>query len=311
MEKYKIVFLGTTNFSVKVLEGLYQHPQTKIQLIITQPDRPVGRQKTLKASAVKDWARNHQIPLEQPPVLNNLSPLIKQLKPDFLVTAAYGQKVPPSILQAAKIEALNVHGSLLPRYRGGAPVQMAIWNGDSETGVTVMRMVEKMDAGPIFGQEKIALSQTISGGELMEVAAVTGSKLLNKLIVPIATHQIEPINQDEVKVSFAYNIKSEQEKINWSQTASQIHNQIRALSPQPGAFTRYEAQRLKIFKSKPHRGADTKYSPGTVISLSNQSFNVQTGRGVLEILELQKAGKNKVNAGLFGKNSLEIGDQFK
>lgn len=314
MEKYKLVFLGTTDFSVKILEGLHHHPQVKIQVVITQPDRPAGRKKTLKSSLVKDWANKHHIPLEQPSQLRDLSPLIKRLEPDFLVTAAYGQKVPPSILQAVRIEALNVHGSLLPRYRGGAPVQMALWNGDGETGVTVMRMVEKMDAGPIFGQERIVLDETMSSGELMKVAADKGSKLLNQLIAPIATRQVQPVEQDATRVSFAHNIQPAQEKINWNQTAFQIHNQIRALSPQPGAFTIYQDQRLKIFKSKVISSSSdvaTQHLPGTVIGLNNQSFTVQTGQGVLEVIELQKAGKNKINAGLFGKNNLEIGTQFK
>lgn len=309
MQKYNVIFLGTTDFSTTILENLAKESYINLSLIITQPDRPQGRNKKIIKSPVKLWAEKHQMSLQQPTNLKTLTPLIKQLKPDFLISAAYGQIIPLEILNLAKIEALNVHGSFLPKHRGGSPIQTAILNGDLESGVSIIRMVKAMDAGPIFGQVKLKIDPNLTGGELIKQAAIAGSQLLNKLILPIAKNEIKPWAQNIEQVSFAYNIKPEQERINWTQSAKQIHNHIRALSPKPGAYTFHHHKRVKLFKTIV-KSDDSEFKVGTIIRINKHSFEVKTTRGVLEIFEVQPSGKNKIDAGLFAHNHLKVGDIF-
>lgn len=312
MHKHKVVFFGTPEIGATILESLVNNPDVEVQLVITQPDKKEGRKQVLTPSAVKKMALKHGLPLAQPQKLNEIEMELKNLDSDFFITCAYGKFLPSKILAIPKVEALNLHGSLLPAYRGGSPIQTALWNGETETGMSLMRMVKEMDAGPYFAQSKFLIPLEMNNGELFEKMALIGAELLNQNLALIKNGQLQAIAQDPELVTFAPIITPGQEKINWHQNALVIHNQIRALSPNPGAYTTYEENRYKILKTKPLNLNDSQTSqiPGTIIDLNKKGILVATKNGILEILTIQKAGKNPTPAGVFGLNSFKIGGRF-
>ncbi|MCH4170540.1 MAG: methionyl-tRNA formyltransferase [Lactobacillus sp.] len=297
-----IIFMGTPDFSVVVLKGLLAAGYD-IKAVVTQPDKPVGRKHKLTASPVKAFASEAGLEVLQPAKISG-SPeaaRIQALQPDFIITAAFGQFLPMSVLKAAKIAAVNVHGSLLPKYRGGAPIQMAIMNGEKETGITIMYMAKKMDAGDMLAQAAIPIEATDTSGTVFEKLSQVGSKLLLETLPKIAAGTITPTAQDPDKVTVAYNLTPEQEVLDFTHTASQLDRQIRALNPDPGAYTYFEGQRLKVWLAKvvavPNDGA----LPGTVLVKSKKELIISTGSASesLALLELQPAGKAKMPIAAF------------
>ncbi|WP_125711647.1 methionyl-tRNA formyltransferase [Companilactobacillus kedongensis] len=287
-----VIFLGTPEFSATVLKGLLK-TDYEIKAIVTQPDKPVGRKQKLQKSPVKLIAEEENIHLYQPAKLSG-SPEVEELKSlnaDLIITAAFGQFLPTSFLNSAKVAAINVHGSLLPKYRGGAPIQWSIMNGDKETGITIMYMVKAMDAGDIISQAKVAITPEDDNGSIFDKMAIVGRDLLIETIPHILDNTIKPIKQDEDKVVFSPNISKEQEKLDFTQSAEQIFNHIRALSPEPGAWEMFNGQRTKFYKSEVV-SIETDQAAGTVFETGKKKLVVVAGdKQGLSIKKIQPAGK--------------------
>lgn len=289
----KVVFMGTPQFSVPILEGLIEH-NYDVQAVVTQPDRPVGRKKILTATPVKEAAIRLGIPVLQPEKIKDSQEMaqIITLAPDLLITAAFGQFLPEKLLQVPKIAALNVHASLLPKYRGGAPVHYAIINGEKKTGVTIMEMVKQMDAGGIYAQAELAINQTDDVGSLFDKLSFLGRDLLLATLPEIIAGQ-KAIPQDEDQATFSPNIRPEEEAIDWQKTAQAIDRQIRGMRPWPIAHTFYADTRWKIWAVTP-LASQTEATPGTIIYRDKKELHIACGKGtVLAIDQLQPAGKGK------------------
>lgn len=290
-----IVFMGTPQFSVPILEGLVAHDY-QVLAVVTQPDRKVGRKQVLQQTPVKKAAVQLNLPVFQPEKLSGSQALadLIALQPDLIVTAAYGQFLPTKLLEAAKIAAINVHGSLLPKYRGGAPIQYAVLNGDSEIGITIMHMAKKMDAGDMIEQASIPIEASDDTGTLFDKLSYVGRDLLLKTLPSIIDQTAPRTPQDEAQVTFAYNITKEQEQLDIEQPATQLVNQIRALRPQPGAWLPINGQRTKLWQATVAE-TTTDQPAGVIVAINKKDFELAAGNGsVLKITEIQPAGKAKM-----------------
>jgi methionyl-tRNA formyltransferase len=301
----KIVFMGTPEFSVNVLEGLLE--KHEVVLVVTQPDKLVGRKQTLEYSPVKKCALEHGLKVFQPKKIKDEYQAVLDAKPDIIITAAFGQFIPNVILEYPEYGCINVHGSLLPKYRGGSPIQTAIINGEKETGITVMYMASKMDSGNIIAQRSIPILDTDDNGSMFNKLSVLGRDLLMEVLPSIFDKTNPSIPQDETKVTYAYNISHEQQFINWNKTSKEIVNLIRGLAPNPTALTSINGTIIKVFKAK-EVSVDTKHTPGEVIKL-NKELLIATADGAVSILELQQSGKNKMDVKSFlnGQKILALG----
>jgi methionyl-tRNA formyltransferase len=286
-----------------------------ILAVVTQPDRPVGRKKVLTPTPVKKEALRLGLPVLQPEKLKGSQQLdeILSLQPDIIVTAAFGQILPKELLDAPEFGCLNVHASLLPAYRGGAPIHQAIMDGQLETGVTIMYMAQKLDAGDIISQKAIPIEFNDSTGILFEKLSMVGCDLLKETLPNILNTTNSRIVQDENLVTFARNISREQERIDWNQSALDIYNQVRGLNPWPVAYTTLKQEAVKVWWGQPSEQSYT-HPVGTVVELKVDRLVVQTGfEQAFEITELQPAGKKKMSAEEFLRGTgskLQIGDQF-
>lgn len=292
--------MGTPAFSTTVLENLIKSSEYQVIAVVTQPDRPVGRKKIITPSPVKEVAVAHEIAVYQPEKLSG-SPELEELmtlEADLIVTAAYGQFLPKKFLEFPTYGAVNVHASLLPKYRGGAPIHYAIMNGDKETGVTIMRMISKMDAGNILSQRAIPIEKSDDVASMFEKLSEVGATLLMETLPAIFDGTIQEIVQDEEQVSYSPNISREQEQIDWQKTAEMVDCFIRGLRPWPTSFTVLNGERVKIWKAIVTNQTTTA-APGTLWK-SGQQLLVACGAGtVLEIQELQPAGKAKMTSEAF------------
>lgn len=247
-----VVFMGTPAFSVPILKGLIEN-EYEIKAVVTQPDRPVGRKRVLTPPPVKEAAVELGIPVLQPEKISGSEEMqqVLDLDPDIIVTAAFGQFLPEKLLYAPEFGSVNVHASLLPKYRGGAPVHYALMNGEKETGVTIMRMVKKMDAGDILTQAKLEIKDTDDVGTLFDRLSVLGKDLLLETLPMILTNTITPTPQKEDDATFSPNISRELERISWDKTAEQVDWQVRGMHPWPVAHTLWQEQRVKIYQGQP------------------------------------------------------------
>lgn len=290
-----IIFMGTPNFSVPVLEGLIEHGY-EIKAVVTQPDKKVGRKQKITQTPAKIAAEKHNIPVFQPLKLSG-SDEMKQLiemHADFIVTAAYGQFLPTKFLKSVKIAAVNVHGSLLPKYRGGAPIQYSLLNGDHQTGVTIMEMVKKMDAGDMYAQKAIDIEPEDNAGTLFEKLSYVGRDLLLETLPKIIDHTVTKTPQDPEKVVFSPNIKKEQERITRKLSADAANNLIRALNPDPGAYMMVQGKRFKVWKAAVDQ-EKTNLEAGKLVS-NKGKFAISFADGtVLDLIELQPTGKKRMN----------------
>jgi methionyl-tRNA formyltransferase len=296
----KIVFMGTPEFSVPVLQRLIEDGYDVIAAV-TQPDRPVGRKKIMTPPPVKAEAIKRGIPIYQPEKLRNSEELkeIIALEPDLIVTAAYGQILPKGLLDAPPLGCVNVHASLLPELRGGAPVHYAIIQGKEKTGITIMYMVEKLDAGNIISQVEVPIEEEDHVGILFDKLSIAGAELLSKTLPDIVNGENQSIPQDEEKATFASNIKREQEKIDWSKSGEDIYNHIRGLHPWPVAYTTLEGSTLKIWWGEKHT-LSSPQEPGVVTEIMKDGLIVSAGNGTgIKILDLQPAGKKRMTAEQF------------
>ncbi|WP_042753046.1 methionyl-tRNA formyltransferase [Lactococcus garvieae] len=315
MTKTKIIFMGTPQFSQTVLKGLISSQEYDILAVVTQPDRKVGRKQELRMTPVKELALESGLKILQPEKLSG-SPEMEELinfgaQGAGIVTAAFGQFLPGKLLDAMAF-AVNVHASLLPKYRGGAPIHYAIMNGEKEAGVTIMKMVRKMDAGDMVAKDSIPILEEDNVGTMFEKLAVVGRDLLLETLPKYVAGEIQPQAQDESQATFSPNISPEEERIDWNKTNRQIFNQIRGMNPFPVAHTLWNEGRFKIYASRP---VETEKSgqPGQIIDKTKKSLLVATGSGALELLEVQPAGKPKMDIVSFLNGlgqKVNIGDQF-
>lgn len=306
--------MGTPDFSAPILRMLHDEGYD-IKAVVTQPDRPVGRKRVLTPTPVKVTAVELGLPVIQPEKLRDSEELqqILDLQPDLVVTAAFGQILPKSLLEAPSLGCINVHASLLPKYRGGAPIHQAIIDGEKETGVTIMYMVEKLDAGDIISQKAIPIEEDDHTGGFFDKLSIVGSDLLKDTLPSIINGSNTRTVQDEAQVTFARNISREQERIDWTKDATTLYNQVRGLHPWPVAYTTFEEGNYKIWWAQVGK---TKHdtTPGTVVAIAKDHFEVAAGDGTtLALYDVQPAGKKRMTAEeyLRGTGSkLQIGDQF-
>lgn len=289
-----VIFMGTPDFAVPVLDGLVDKGYD-VQLVMTQPDRKVGRKQVVQQTPVKQAALRHGIQVLQPEKLSG-SPELQtaiDLNVDLIVTAAYGQFLPTRFLNSVKIAAVNVHGSLLPKYRGGAPIQYAIKNGDDQAGVTIIEMVKKMDAGDMFAQASLPLTRDDDTGTAFARLSQLGAELLLDTLPHIIDGTATRIAQDEAQVSFSPNISKAEEALDITQTAKQVDQWVRALRPNVGGWVMLDGKRTKLWAVTP-LDETTTAEPGTLLRSGKHEFVVAAGAGtVLSIDSLQPAGKAK------------------
>lgn len=293
----KIIFMGTPKFAAPSLNALIDSG-FDISAVITQPDRPVGRKQILTPPPIKKIAEEQKLKVYQPKMVKDpeFVEILKKHKPDVIVVVAYGQILSKEILEIPSIGCINVHASLLPEYRGAAPIQWAIIDGKEKTGVTTMWMDEGLDTGDIFMQKSVKIQDNWSTLELASVLADMGAKLLIETLERIKDQNFIRIPQDNKKSSYAPLLKKEHGKIDWKKSARQIYNQIRGLHPWPGAYTMRNGKKIKILKAKPYYGKSNKSQGKFMGKVNKKGFLVSTGQGCLLITHLQEAGKNKMDA---------------
>ena len=289
----KIIFMGTPDFSTKVLEMLIA--EHDVIAVVTQPDRPVGRKKVMTPPPVKKVALEHDIKIYQPEKLKDSAELeeLLTLDADLIVTAAFGQLLPESLLNAPRLGAINVHASLLPKYRGGAPIHQAIIDGEEKTGITIMYMVKKLDAGNIISQKAINIEEDDNVGTMHDKLSFLGADLLKDTLPSIINETNDSIPQDDSEATFASNISREDERINWNQSAQDIHNHIRGLSPWPVAYTTMDDKNLKLYSS--HIISGKNGDPGKIIETTKKAIIIGTGSNdAIALTEMQLAGKKRM-----------------
>ncbi|MDQ0206408.1 methionyl-tRNA formyltransferase [Alkalicoccobacillus murimartini] len=295
-----IIFMGTPDFAVPVLQEL--HSTYPVKAVVTQPDRPVGRKKKLTPPPVKVEAERLGLPVIQPEKIRLEWETVAELKPDLIVTAAFGQILPKELLEIPQYKCLNVHASLLPKYRGGAPIHQAIIDGESETGITIMYMAEKLDAGDILSQKRVSIEDTDDVASLHDKLSQIGAPLLTETIASLIDGTVTPIKQDDSKATFARNISREMEKLDWNKGGRDLFNQIRGLCPWPVAYTTLEGQNLKIWKAELVERSSEQGKPGEIIELTDEGMVVSTGDGEnIKVIELQPAGKKRMDAASFNR----------
>lgn len=288
----RIIFMGTPEFSVPVLEGLIEN--YKVIGVVTQPDKKVGRKQEIKFSPIKEVAIKNQIPVFQPQNIKKEYQEIIDLKPDLIVTCAYGQIIPKVILDLPKYHCINVHASLLPKLRGGAPIHKAIINNYPRTGITIMYMVEKMDAGDILAQKETMIQKEENVGSLHDRLSIMGKELLLDTIPDLIDGKITPRKQEESEVTYAWNITREEEKIDFSKHTIDIYNQIRGLSPHPGAYAMLDGKIVKIYASRISESFFTTRKDGEIGKVYEDGIGVSTKDGEIILTEIQFEGKKRM-----------------
>lgn len=287
----KIVFIGTTEFGIPTLEKLKK--DYELVLVITQPDKPAGRNKTLTSPPVKIWAEKNKIPIEQPEKISNLKSIIYNLKSDLAVVAAYGQIIPKEILDLPRLGSINIHGSLLPKYRGASPIQSAILNGDVNTGITLIQMDEKMDHGPILGIQPIILSDNETFPALYKKLSLVAADLVSETLPKLFVGQIQPREQNHTTATFCKQMSFVDAKIDWAKPASEIDRMVRALNPEPGTWTKLNNKVIKILEVELNNEHKIEL-PGKLYILNGQ-LAVKCLDGSLVIKKIKPDGKNEMS----------------
>ena len=305
MASIRLVFLGTAELACCSLRALAEAPEIDVVGVISQPDKAKGRQMRLTPTAVKQTALEFSLPVWQPTRLRKATELISHLQTldlDLMVVAAYGQILPESILSIPKKGCINVHTSLLPKYRGAAPIHWAILNGDRNTGITLMKMDQGLDTGDIIAQETTGILPNETAGELHDRLAALGASFLVNTLPTYMAGKLELKKQDDSKASHARKLTKEDARIDWSKAAAEIHNQIRGLNPWPGTssyLSRDTDATLVKFWSAEEYDLKTDAAPGTVVGVSPQGLDIACGQGIIRITSLQRAGAKRLEAGPF------------
>ncbi|WP_308723163.1 methionyl-tRNA formyltransferase [Paenibacillus polysaccharolyticus] len=306
-----IVFMGTPEFAVPSLDMLMAEGYHVVG-VVTQPDKPQGRKKVLTPTPVKAAAERHGLPVFQPVKLRDPEAVARlaEWKPDLIVTAAFGQILPKAVLDMPVRGCVNVHGSLLPKYRGGAPIQRSIINGESVTGVTLMYMAEGLDTGDMISRVEVPITDEDTSGTMFAKLSEAGSKLLQAEMPRLIAGETTAVPQNDEEASYARNLTREDEKMDWNRTSRELFNQIRGLVPFSGAFTMWDEQVFKVWAAcNPDQVANEASSvssagqaePGTVLQLNKSGIEIKTGNGSLWLTEVQPAGKKVMQAADFAR----------
>ncbi len=291
----KVIFIGTADFAIPILESLITNGYPLLA-VITAPDKPVGRKQIITPPPIKILAEKHNIPVFQPKTISNIKNQISNIRPDLIVVTAYGQILPKEILEIPRYGCLNIHPSLLPKYRGPSPIQYTILNGDKETGVTIILMNEKIDAGSILGRLNLPRRfslQKLNPEELEKELSELGAKLLIETIPKWINGEIKPIVQNESKATYTKILTREDGKIDWKKSAEEIERQIRVLNPEPGTFTILENKIVKILKADILLTNGNK-KVGEFFLTEKGGLAVACGKGTLVLEEIQPEGKRKM-----------------
>lgn len=294
MEKLRIIFAGTPDFAARHLAALLaSHHQ--VVAVYTQPDRPAGRGKKLTASPVKQLAEQHQLPIQQPASLKSpeAQAVLRQYQADVMVVVAYGLILPQAVLDTPRLGCLNVHGSLLPRWRGAAPIQRAIWAGDSETGVTIMQMDKGLDTGAMLHKAALPITADDTSASLYNKLAELGPEALLYTLDRLTQLTAQP--QDDSLANYAQKLSKEEARIDWQLGATQLERCVRAFNPWPVSFFEHQQQAIKVWAAS-CLPATSQARPGTIIASSKAGIDVATGDGVLRISQLQLPGKKAMAA---------------
>ena len=298
-DKITIVFAGTPEFAQPSLESLAADSRFEILGVITQPDRPAGRGQKMTTSAIKQSAQKLGLTVWQPQKIKSLAAELKKLSPDFLVVVAYGQLLPIEILEIPKHGAINVHGSLLPKYRGAACIAAPILNGDKNSGVTIMLMDSGLDSGPILKQTEVNLDPKETAASLHDKLSHLGAKDLGDTLASFYSGNVKPKDQPLEGISYFSSLKKEVGLLEWTKSAEILDREIRAYYPWPGSFTTWQGRRLKITKAEIFKGNGLKNElPGTALVLDKKLL-VACGQGFLNILELQLEGGRVLEVEIF------------
>ena len=307
MSDKRIVFMGTPEFAVPVLNELIKN--YNVVLVVSQPDREKDRKGNLLMTPTKKLAIDYNIDVYQPTKIKEEYEKILNYKPDIIITCAYGQILPNEILNYPKYGCINVHGSLLPKYRGGAPIHHAIINGEKETGITIMYMDSKMDSGDIIYQSKIEIGDNDNLDKIYKEMSFLGARTLLEILPQIFEGTNSRIKQDETLVSFGLNITKEEEKIDFNQSSLRIHNKIRGLSSIPGAYALINDKRIKIYESK-LTDIPSKNVPGTIVKIDKNGILVSTNDKDIIITDIKLEGKKRCLVKDF-INGINVSDYLK
>ena len=287
----KIVYMGTPEFAVNPLKELDENYD--VIMVVTQPDKEVGRKKEIRYSEVKKYALEHDIEVFQPEKIRTDYQRIIDANPDVIITCAYGQIIPKELLEFPKYKCINIHASLLPKLRGGAPIHWSIINGDSKTGITIMYMNEKMDEGDILYQEEVEILDTDNVETLHDKLSNLGSKMIIDFIPRLETGDFTPVKQNNEEATYGYNVTREDEHIDFNKTSREIFNQIRGLNPWPVAYTTLDGKVFKVYSSKISNSKVTG-SVGEITNIYSDGIGVKTNDGEIIITEIKEEGKNRI-----------------
>lgn len=295
----KVIFMGTPDFSVGTLEALVAAGH-EVVLAVTQPDKPKGRGKEMQFTPVKECALKYNIPVFQPRRVREADCIeeLRRYHADIMVVVAFGQILPKEILEMTAYGCVNVHASLLPKYRGAAPIQWSIIEGEAVTGVTTMQMDEGLDTGDILLKTEIPIDAKETGGSLHDKLAEAGAKLCVETLQALQNKAVTPIPQGETTTAYAKMLNKQLGNIDWTQSAVAIERLIRGLTPWPSAYTDWNGKVMKIWDSEVVEGEGVE-KPGTIVQVEKDAFYVQTGEGFLKVRMLQIPGKKKMDAGAF------------
>lgn len=291
----RVVFMGTPEFSVPVLESLINHEEYEVVLVISQPDKRVGRKQKLTPSPVSICAKNNNISISKPEKIKEEYHEVLEAKPDIVITCAYGQIIPEEILNYPKYGCINVHASLLPKFRGGAPIQKAIITGEEKTGITIMYMDKLMDSGDIIEQEEIPIEKEDNLETLTNKLSILGKNLLIKTLPSIIKETNKRIKQDPSKVTFAYNITPSDEHLDFNKNCIEVFNQVRGLSPNPASFVKLNDKAIKIYDGY-QTSEISNQEAGTITKLYKDGIGVSTKDYIYVITEIKPEGKKRMKA---------------
>lgn len=293
MKDTKVIFMGTPDFAVPILEGLIEN--TNVIMVVTQPDKEVGRHHDLVPTPIKKLAQEHNIPVFQPNKIRQEYEEVTKANADIIITCAYGQIIPEEILNAPKLGCINVHASLLPRLRGGAPIHHAIIDGEEKTGITIMYMDKKMDTGDIISTSEYVIKDTDNVGTLHDTLSQMGKELLLKTLPSIINGTNNRVKQNDEKATYAWNIKREEEHIDFNRPAKEIYNQVRGLYPWPKANTIINDTEIKVLECFIGE-KDSTFSSGTICEINKDNIGICTKDKIIYITKVKPFGKKEMSA---------------